>query len=121
MRPQTPPAAGHDSPVEERLRAALTARAALVTYHELRRAEPPQGRATGTRRVRALAFAGLGAAGAVAAAYLLGAFPGGLLDPAPAPPARPPGIVERPTITPTPATTPGPAAPSVTEGGDRTH
>ncbi|MEU6933609.1 hypothetical protein [Streptomyces sp. NPDC046385] len=119
MRPQTPSAGDHDSPVEERLRAALTARAALVTYHELRRDQPPQGRARGTRRVRGLAFAGLGAAAAVAAAYLWGAFPGGLLSPDPAPPARPPGIVERPTPTPARPASPGPVSPSVTQGGGR--
>ncbi|KQX57848.1 MULTISPECIES: hypothetical protein [unclassified Streptomyces] len=113
MRPQTPSAGDHGSPVEERLRAALAARAALVTYRELRRDEPPQGRAWGTRRVRGLAFAGLGAAAAVAAAYLLGSSPGGALNPAPEPPARPPGVVIHPKPETTPLPTPGPVGPSV--------
>ncbi|MEF9883358.1 hypothetical protein [Streptomyces sp. P9-A4] len=117
MRPQTPSAGDHGSPVEERLRAALTARAALVTYRELRRDEPPRGRAWGTRRVRGLAFAGLGAAAAVAAAYLLGASPGGVLSPAPEPPARPPGIVIRPKPATTPLPSAGPVTPSVESDG----
>ncbi|MEU6981794.1 MULTISPECIES: hypothetical protein [unclassified Streptomyces] len=121
MRPQTPFAGDHDSPVEERLRAALAARAALVTSRELRRDEPPRGRTRGTRRVRRLAFAGLGAAAAVAAAYLLGVLPGGVPSPAPEPPARPPGIVEHPTPRPAPPPSSGPVAPSVTEGGGRSR
>ncbi|MFD3994812.1 hypothetical protein [Streptomyces sp. NPDC058548] len=100
---------------EERLRAAFAARAALVTYRDLRRDEPPEGRSWGLRRVRGVAFASLGAvaaAAAVAAAYLLFLVPAGTVSPTPAPPARPPGVSESP-VTPTPS----PVAPSVTGPG----
>ncbi|MFF5921869.1 hypothetical protein ACFY8C_26490 [Streptomyces flavochromogenes] len=100
---------------EERLRAAFAARAALVTYRDLRRDEPPEGRSWGLRRVRGIAFASLGAvaaAAAVAAAYLLFLVPAGTVSPTPAPPARPPGVGESP-VTPTPS----PVAPSVTGPG----
>ncbi|WP_328944302.1 hypothetical protein OG259_25030 [Streptomyces sp. NBC_00250] len=97
---------------EERLRAAFAARADLVTYRDLRCDAPPRGRTWGLRRVRGVAFAGLGAAAAVAAAYLLVLLPGGPVAPTPAPPARPPGVSE-PPLTPTPA----PADPSVADPG----
>ncbi|MCX5226667.1 hypothetical protein [Streptomyces sp. NBC_00233] len=100
---------------EERLRAAFAARAALVTYRDLRRDEPPEGRSWGLRRVRGVAFASLGtvaAAAAVAAAYLFFLVPAGTLSPTPAPPARPPGVSKSPV-----APTPSPVAPSVTGPG----
>ncbi|WP_406496473.1 hypothetical protein OG936_20365 [Streptomyces sp. NBC_00846] len=92
---------------EDRLRAALAARAVLVTHRDLRRDAPPQGRSWGVRRVRRVAFAALGVAAAVVAVCLLVLLPGSLLDPAPAPPARAPGIGE-----PVPATPARPAGPS---------
>ncbi|WP_406058964.1 hypothetical protein OG462_18660 [Streptomyces sp. NBC_01077] len=113
MRPH---AEGRQDPLtvtEERLRAAFAARAALVTYRDLRHDEPPQGRSRGLRRVRGLAFASLGAVAAVAAAYLLVVLvPGSTVAPTPAPPARPPGISKSP-VTPTPAV----VAPSVAGPG----
>ncbi|WP_369144645.1 hypothetical protein [Streptomyces sp. R44] len=96
------------SPVEERLRAALAARAALVTHRELRRDAPPQGRGWGTRRVRAVAVAVFGAAAAVAAVCVLVLFPDGPAAPAPVLPARTP---VRTAVPPVP--TPAPAAPVV--------
>lgn len=92
---------------EDRLRAALAARAALVTHRDLRRDAPPQGRSWGVRRVRRMAFAALGVAAAVVTVCLLVLLPGSPLDPAPVPPARPPGINE-----PVPATSPRPVGPS---------
>ncbi|MFI6051458.1 hypothetical protein ACIBCO_15385 [Streptomyces violascens] len=87
---------------DDRVRAALLARGTLVTHTDLRRASPPQGRSWGVRRVRRVALAALGVAAAVAAVCLL-VLPGNPLDPAPAPPARTPGISETPP-------TPGPSA-----------
>ncbi|MFD3332293.1 hypothetical protein ACFWV1_06515 [Streptomyces sp. NPDC058700] len=116
MRPLTPQDEDHRSPVEDRLRAAFAARAALVTYRDLRRDEPPRGRGWGVRRVRGIAVAGFGAAVAVAAAYLLAVAPGGQVAPAPVQPARPPGIGV-PTTPPTPRPA-APSTPSVAETGD---
>ncbi|MEE1807472.1 hypothetical protein [Streptomyces sp. BE133] len=92
---------------EDRLRAALAARAALVTHRDLCRNAPPRGRSWGVRRVRRVAFAALGVAAAVVAVCLLVLLPGSLLDPAPVPPARSPGISE-----PVPATPARPVGPS---------
>ncbi|MFD9791870.1 hypothetical protein ACFWXK_13065 [Streptomyces sp. NPDC059070] len=78
---------------EDRLRAALAARAALVTHHDLRPAEPPQGRDWGARRVRRIAFTALAVAAAVVAVCLL-VRPGGA--PGPVPPAHRPGVEEPP-------------------------
>ncbi|MEU5434166.1 hypothetical protein AB0G73_12420 [Streptomyces sp. NPDC020719] len=89
---------------DERVRAALAARAALVTHHDLRRDAPPQGRSWGVRRVRRVAYAVVGAAAAVTAAVYLLVLPGG--SPAPAPPAHAPGITEPAPSTPTPGQTP---------------
>ncbi|WP_406505142.1 hypothetical protein [Streptomyces sp. NBC_00212] len=83
---------------DDRVRAALLARGALVTHADLRRDVPPQGRSWGVRRVRRVAFAALGVAAAVVAVCLL-VLPGNPLDPAPAPPARTPGINEPPPTT----------------------
>lgn len=76
MTPSGPRAGAGDAPgrhtvTEERLRAAFAARAALVTYRDLRREEPPRGRSRGTRRVRGFVLAGLGSVAAAAAAYAL--------------------------------------------------
>ncbi|MFF9069865.1 hypothetical protein ACF09E_31395 [Streptomyces sp. NPDC014891] len=98
--------------VEERLRAAFAARAALVTHRDLRRDEPPVGRSWGLRRVRGVAFASLGALAAAAAAYLLVLVPADGVSPLPAPPARPPGVGESSAVP-----TPSPVAPSVTGPG----
>ncbi|MDJ0344449.1 hypothetical protein QMK19_20945 [Streptomyces sp. H10-C2] len=99
---------------EDRLRAALAARAALVTHRDLCRDAPPQGRSWGVRRVRRVAFAALGAAAAVVAVCLLVLLPGRPLDPAPVPPARTPGISEPPPSTPTRPVSPSVADPHVT-------
>ncbi|MFF0479319.1 hypothetical protein [Streptomyces sp. NPDC004284] len=101
------------SPVEERLRAALAARAALVTSRDLRRDAPPRGRRWGTHRVASVAFAVLGTAAAAAAVCVLALLRGGPVAPEPVPPARPPALTG---TLPTPATTPSsPVAPSVSE------
>ncbi|MBX9424800.1 MULTISPECIES: hypothetical protein [Streptomyces] len=115
MRPLTPHDEDRRSPVEDRLRAAFAARAALVTYRDLRRDAPPRGRAWGARRVRGVVLAGLGAAVAVAAAYLLVLAPGGPVTPAPVPPARSPGVGV-PTTPPTPRPA-APPTPSVAGSG----
>ncbi|MFF9852648.1 hypothetical protein [Streptomyces litmocidini] len=98
------------SPVEERLRAALAARAALVTPRDLRRDPPPQGRRRGTHRIRAIALTVLGTAAAVAAVCVLALLPDGPRSPDPVPPARTPARVGTPPV-PTPAPDPPPAPP----------
>ncbi|MEU5917281.1 hypothetical protein [Streptomyces sp. NPDC047141] len=100
------------SPVEERLRAALAARAALVGHRDLRRADPPRGRRWGTHRIRAVASVVLGAAAAVAAVCVLALLPGARTAPDPVGPARTPARTDAPVV-PTPAPEP-PAVPSVT-------
>ncbi|MFI6688306.1 hypothetical protein [Streptomyces sp. NPDC050485] len=85
---------------DDRVRAALAARGALVTHSDLRRDDPPQGRSWGVARVRRVAFAALGVAATVVAVCLL--VPGSPLNPAPAPPAHAPGISEPPPSTPSP-------------------
>lgn len=94
---------------EERLRAALTARAALVTPHSLRPGVPPQGPQRGARRTRAFACAVLGAA-AVVAVCLLALLPADRPGPHPTPvrPAGPPPASEPPAPRPR---TPTPVAP----------
>ncbi|OAR22629.1 hypothetical protein A8W25_23770 [Streptomyces sp. ERV7] len=94
-------------PAEDRVRAALAARASLVTHHDLSHEAPPQGRSWGVRRVRRVALAALGAAAAVVAVCLL-VLPGGPAAPAPTPPARP-GVSEQPPST---APAPGICPPS---------
>ncbi|MFJ8662201.1 hypothetical protein [Streptomyces sp. NPDC093795] len=119
MRPLTPHDEDHRSPTEDRLRAAFAARAALVTYRDLRHDEAPRGRRWGTRRVRGVVFAGLGAAAAVAAAYLLVLTPAGPVTPAPVPPARPPGVgVPTTSPPPRPAAPSTASTPSVADSGD---
>ncbi|MFD7223440.1 hypothetical protein ACFV9P_20845 [Streptomyces sp. NPDC059892] len=92
---------------EDRLRAALAARAALVTHRDLRPEAPPQGRGWSVRRVRGVALAGLGVAAAVVAIYLTALLPGGPREPAPVPPARTPGITEPSAATPEVEVRPG--------------
>jgi hypothetical protein len=93
------------SPIEERLRAALDARARLISAHDLSPARPPAGRAWGTRRIRrgGSALAGTAAVAATLAFLLLSGPPE---RSHPTPPARDPRI----TDTPVPAV-PSPAAP----------
>ncbi|MDH6116171.1 hypothetical protein ABH930_001966 [Kitasatospora sp. GAS204A] len=105
-----PTAEDRRSATEDRLRAALAARAALVTHRDLRHDAPPQGRSWGVRRVRGVAFAVLGAAAAVAAGCLL--LPGNPPDPAPLLPAGTPGI-----SGPSPSAPASPVGPSVVSPG----
>ncbi|MDH6575014.1 hypothetical protein [Kitasatospora sp. MAP5-34] len=113
MRPSTE---DRRSATEDRLRAALAARAVLVTYRDLRHDVPPQGRSWGVRRVRRVAFAALGAAAAVAAVCLLVLLPGSAPDPAPARPAGTPGISGPSPSTPARPVGPSAAPPQVTSG-----
>jgi len=110
MKPST---GDHRSATEDRLRAALAARAALVTYRDLRHDLPPQGRAWGARRVRGLTLAVLGLAAAVVAVCLLVLLPGSPPDPARVIPAGPPGIGAPPTSAPARPAGPPAASPSV--------
>ncbi|GAA3489550.1 MULTISPECIES: hypothetical protein [Streptomyces] len=87
---------------EDRLRAALAARADQLTYSMLRRGEVPQGRTWGVRRVRGIAYAVVGAA-AVVAVCLLVLLPHSPVNPTPVPPAQPPRVVDTPRPTTTPA------------------
>ncbi|MFJ3913948.1 hypothetical protein [Streptomyces vinaceus] len=116
--------------VEHRLRQALDARAAGITVRELRPAEPPglhvrrlpAARLRVSLRRYALPLAGLAAAAAAVAGYLV-------LGPSaspvrPVPPASPPEIpgpgpspdpgtgtgTPDPSVTPSPITSPGPGA-----------
>ncbi|MGK4582334.1 hypothetical protein [Kitasatospora sp. HPMI-4] len=108
-----PDAEDRRSATEDRLRAALAARAALVTHRDLCRDAPPQGRDWGVRRVRGVAFAALGVAAAVVALCLLVLLPGSPRDPAPTPPAGTPGITEPSPSTPVRPVGPSAADPSV--------
>ncbi|MFE0652869.1 hypothetical protein ACFVZH_30280 [Streptomyces sp. NPDC059534] len=96
---------------EDRLRAALTARASLLTPHDLRPAAPPGGRTWGTRRVHGAVLA---AAVAAAVAVLLTLVPTGTPTTS-VPPARNPSRSTAPAPPATPA--PAPPAPSVTAPG----
>ncbi|AVH93732.1 hypothetical protein C5L38_00405 [Streptomyces sp. WAC00288] len=91
---------------EERLRAALNARADLVTYHDLRRGVPPQGRSWGNRRIRRVSIAVLGAAAAAVAAGFLTLSPNAPQAPAPVLPASTPDTDTLAPSTPGPATSP---------------
>ncbi|MBU3865000.1 hypothetical protein KN815_13220 [Streptomyces sp. 4503] len=76
-------------PVEDRLRAALDARARLIDAHELSPYRPPTGPAWGTRRIRRVVSAvAVAAAAAAAVAFLL--LSGSPQDNHPAPPAGDP-------------------------------
>ncbi|MEU1949129.1 hypothetical protein ACFW95_22190 [Streptomyces sp. NPDC059474] len=100
-------------PVEDRLRAALDARARLIGAHELSPYRPPTGPAWGTRRIRRVVSAvAVAAAAAAAVAFLL--LSGSPEDNRPAPPAgdprtSPPTSVPS-SITGTP-TRPSPTSP----------
>ncbi|AEM87361.1 hypothetical protein [Streptomyces violaceusniger] len=92
-------------PVEERLRAALDARARLIDAHELSPYRPPTGPAWGTRRIRRVASAvAVAAAAAAAVAFLL--LSGSPEDNRPAPPARDPRTSSPATSTPSSNTSP---------------
>ncbi|MFD0155153.1 hypothetical protein ACWGQ4_29920 [Streptomyces sp. NPDC055721] len=104
----TPPAEDRRATTEIRLRAALTARAARITHQDLRREDPPRGRARTVRALRGPGLAALAAAAAVAAVCLLYLFPGSSLAPAPVPPARPPGVTDP---APPPSPVPAPSSP----------
>ncbi|MFJ2741802.1 hypothetical protein ACIO3O_19310 [Streptomyces sp. NPDC087440] len=111
MNPTTPTPS--PTPTEDRLRAALDARAALVTPRDLRRASPPEGRSWGLRRVRTVAYTVVGAAAAAVAVYLLVLLPGTPLDRTPVPPAHSPtvGVPTPPAdrkVPPAPAPAPYP-------------
>ncbi|MEV8591239.1 hypothetical protein AB0424_30280 [Streptomyces sp. NPDC051180] len=93
---------------EDRLRAALTARAALLAPHDLRPADPPRGHTWGTRRLQAAALA---AAAVAAAVVLVTLLPTGGNPRTPVTPAATPSADERP---PAPPATPAPAPPSPT-------
>ncbi|MEU8888727.1 hypothetical protein [Streptomyces sp. NPDC048442] len=113
-------AAARRRATEDRLRAALAARADLLTHRDLRRDAPPQGHGRGVRRLRGAALGVLGLAAAVVAVCLLVLLPGGPQTPAPVVPAGTPGISEPPPPTPTPTGTgtgtvgPSPVDPRVT-------
>ncbi len=109
-----PNAEDRRSATEDRLRAALAARAGLVTHRDLRHDVPPQGRGWGVRRVQLVAFAVLGAAAAVLAVCLLVALPGGPSDRTPVQPAGTPGVSAPPTSTPTTPVGSSDASPRVT-------
>ncbi|MEU3747955.1 MULTISPECIES: hypothetical protein [Streptomyces] len=105
----TPPTEDRHATTEARLRAALTARAAQVTHHDLRREPPPRGRARSVRGLYGRGLAALAVAAAVAAVCLLALRPEIRLDPAPVQPARPPATgTDRPAPDQPP--TPRPAA-----------
>ncbi|AQW50913.1 hypothetical protein ACIQPP_20530 [Streptomyces violaceusniger] len=108
-------------PVEDRLRAALDARARLIDAHELSPYRPPTGPAWGTRRIRRVVSAiAVAAAAAAAVAFLL--LSGSPEDNRPAPPARDPRTSPPTTSAPSsstgtpnrPSPTSPPAAPTST-------
>ncbi|MEV0261601.1 hypothetical protein AB0I49_09685 [Streptomyces sp. NPDC050617] len=105
MSPRHPGAAAdrhaEHAETEARLRAALEARAALVTPHDLAPAPPPVGRAWGTRRVRRTVLAAVGAVAASVSLYLL--LPGSPLRPHQAPPAYGPAASPTPPPSPSPS------------------
>ncbi|MFJ6408903.1 hypothetical protein ACIQK9_25615 [Streptomyces hydrogenans] len=106
-----PSPGGAETRTEARLRAALAARAALLTPHDLRPAAAPEGRSWGVRRVYGAVLAAVAVAAAVAALTLL---PAGVA-PSPAPPAQAPTRSVPPPSEPPATPTPGPAAPSVAD------
>ncbi|MFB7666803.1 hypothetical protein ACFC1R_23110 [Kitasatospora sp. NPDC056138] len=109
-----PDAEDRRSATEDRLRAALAARAALVTYRDLRPEVPVPERSWGVRRVRRVAFAALGLAAAVVAVCLLVLLPRSPADPAPTTPAHAPGISEPPPSAPVRPADPSSTDPRVT-------
>ncbi|WP_405538228.1 hypothetical protein [Streptomyces antimycoticus] len=103
-------------PVEDRLRAALDARARLIDVHELSPYRPPTGPAWGARRIRRVASAVAVAAAAAAVAFLL--LSGSPERPHPAPPARDPRTSPPATSVPStngsPTSAPSPTSPPAT-------
>ncbi|MGA6157780.1 hypothetical protein ACPEIC_31010 [Stenotrophomonas sp. NPDC087984] len=104
-------------PVEDRLRAALDARARLIDAHELSPYRPPTGPAWGTRRIRRVVSAvAVAAAAAAAVAFLL--LSGSPEDNRPAPPARDPRTSPPATSVPSthgsPTSKPSPTSPPET-------
>ncbi|MEU8823218.1 hypothetical protein [Streptomyces sp. NPDC048636] len=110
MRAPSPGAADRHRAVETRLRAALEARARLITPHTLTPARPPTGPAWGTRRIRRAASVVLVAAAAVVAVCLLLLPTGPGQEPdRPAPPARDPRTSDAPTPRPSETPLPDPS------------
>ncbi|GAA0933967.1 MULTISPECIES: hypothetical protein [Streptomyces violaceusniger group] len=102
------------SPTEERLRAALDARARLIDAHDLSPYRPPTGPVWGTRRIRRVVSAvAVTVAAAAAVAFLL--LSGSPERPHPAPPARDPRTSPPATSVPSsntgPPTRPSPTSP----------
>ncbi|NEW71688.1 hypothetical protein [Streptomyces rhizosphaericus] len=102
------------SPTEERLRAALDARARLIDAHDLPPYRPPTGPAWGTRRIRRVVSAvAVTVAAAAAVAFLL--LSGSPERPHPAPPARDPRTSPPATSVPSthgsPTSEPSPTSP----------
>ncbi|MFH9432205.1 hypothetical protein ACH4JZ_28455 [Streptomyces sp. NPDC017615] len=102
------------APLEDRLRAALEARARLISAHDLSPARPPAGRTWGTRRVRRVLPVAVAAAAAAAVVVLL--LTSNTPDHSrPAPPAR--HSSPTPTVPhPQPSTTPHPVPSAVPSG-----
>ncbi|CDR09703.1 hypothetical protein [Streptomyces iranensis] len=105
------------SPIEERLRAALDARARLIDAHDLSPYRPPNGPAWGARRIRRVVSAvAVTVAAAAAVAFLL--LSGSPERPHPAPPARDPRPSPPATSVPStntaPPTRPSPTFPPAT-------
>ncbi|MFE7580942.1 hypothetical protein ACFU5Y_05160 [Streptomyces gardneri] len=110
----TPPTEDRHAATEARLRAALTARAAQVTHHGLRREPPPEGRARSLRGLYGRGLAALAVAAAVAAVCLLALLPGSRPNPAPVQPARPPApTTDRPAPEQPPMPRPSAQTPRV--------
>ncbi|GAA0896418.1 MULTISPECIES: hypothetical protein [Streptomyces violaceusniger group] len=105
------------SPTEERLRAALDARARLIDAHDLSPYRPPTGPAWGTRRIRRVVSAvAVTVAAAAAVAFLL--LSGSPERPHPTPPARDPRTSPPATSVPSthgsPTSKPSPTSPPAT-------
>ncbi|AGP57713.1 hypothetical protein [Streptomyces rapamycinicus] len=105
------------SPTEERLRAALDARARLIDAHDLSPYRPPTGPAWGARRIRRVVSAvAVTVAAAAAVAFLL--LSGSPDRPHPAPPARDPRTSPPATSVPSsngsPTAKPSPTSPPET-------
>ncbi|GAA1178695.1 hypothetical protein [Streptomyces rhizosphaericus] len=105
------------SPTEERLRAALDARARLIDAHDLSPYRPPTGPVWGTRRIRRVVSAvAVTVAAAAAVAFLL--LSGSPERPHPAPPARDPRTSPPATSVPSthgsPTSKPSPTSPPAT-------
>lgn len=94
--------------IEERLRAALDARARLVGAHDLSPSRPPAGRAWGTRRIwRTTSLVVAVAAATAVLCFLI--LPGSSEQGRPEPPAHDPRISDTPTPTPSDSPRPRPS------------